>query len=172
MSKPHAVAEWAEKIPTVVGIDSEQINRAVATEIAKTIRFRAAVGKKCVLGLATGCSPVGVYDELARLHRAEGLSFANVVTFNLDEYYPMARASLQSYHRFMREHLFDRVDVPAANVHIPDGTLPAGRWPTSARTTSGGSGTPAGSTCSCWASAGRGTSASTSPAAGGTAGPG
>ena len=66
----------------------------------------------CVLGLATGSSPVGVYDELVRLHKEEGLSLSNVITFNLDEYYPMQSFELQSYERFMREHLFDHVDVP------------------------------------------------------------
>ncbi len=115
-----------EKIPVVVHAAPAEVSRAVAAEIAALVRARAAAGRACVLGLATGSTPVGVYDELARLHRDEGLSFANVVTFNLDEYYPMARSSLQSYHRFMHEHLFDRIDVPAANVHIPDGTLPAG----------------------------------------------
>ena len=141
-----------EKVPVVVHSAPAEVSRAVAAEIAALVRARAAAGRACVLGLATGSTPVGVYDELARLHAAEGLSFANVVTFNLDEYYPMARASLQSYHRFMREHLFDRVDVPAAQVHIPDGTRaggPGGRL--LRRTTSGGSPPPAGSTCSCWA---------------------
>ena len=77
-----------------------------------------------MLGLATGSTPVGVYDELIRLHKEEGLSFPNVVTFNLDEYYPMQPDELQSYHRFMHEHLFDHIDIPPENVHIPDGTLP------------------------------------------------
>jgi glucosamine-6-phosphate deaminase len=77
-----------------------------------------------VLGLATGSTPTGVYDELIRLHKEEGLSFASVVTFNLDEYFPMGPQELQSYHRFMREHLFDHVDMQPANIHIPDGTIP------------------------------------------------
>ena len=77
-----------------------------------------------MLGLATGTTPVGVYDELVRLHREEGLSFANVITFNLDEYYPMQPNELQSYVRFMREHLFDLIDIPQGNWHVPDGTLP------------------------------------------------
>jgi glucosamine-6-phosphate deaminase len=113
-----------EKVPVVVHAAPAEVNRVVAREIADLVRRRAAEGRKCVLGLATGSTPVGVYDELARLHREEGLSFANVVTFNLDEYYPMDPAALQSYHRFMRENLFDRIDCPAANIHIPDGTLP------------------------------------------------
>jgi glucosamine-6-phosphate deaminase len=77
-----------------------------------------------VLGLATGSTPVGIYDELIRLHREEGVSFKTVVSFNLDEYWPMQPDALQSYHRFMREHLFDHLDIPADAIHIPDGTLP------------------------------------------------
>jgi glucosamine-6-phosphate deaminase len=96
----------------------------VAGEIAALIRERAARGEMAVLGLATGSTPTGVYDELIRLHREEGLSFANVVTFNLDEYHPMRPEELQSYVRFMNEHLFDHVDIDRANVHIPDGTIP------------------------------------------------
>src|SRR3954462_5400949 len=114
-----------ERIPIRVFPHSAQANKAVAAEIAALIRERAAQGRNCVLGLATGSTPVGVYDELVRLHREEGLSLANVVTFNLDEYFPMLPNELQSYVRFMREHLFDLVDIPKANWHVPDGTLPA-----------------------------------------------
>src|SRR5205807_5579750 len=113
-----------EKIPTTVFPDSRQVNQAVAAEIASLIKSKAARGEKCVLGLATGSTPTGVYDELVRLHKQEGLSFKNVVTFNLDEYYPMQPRELQSYRRFMQEHLFDHVDVDPKNVHIPDGTVP------------------------------------------------
>jgi hypothetical protein len=98
-------------------------SRAVAREIADLVQQRAAAGKQTVLGLATGSTPVGVYDELIRLHREEGVSFKTVVTFNLDEYWPMQPDALQSYHRFMREHLFDHIDIPTAAIHIPDGTL-------------------------------------------------
>jgi glucosamine-6-phosphate deaminase len=76
-----------------------------------------------VLGLATGSTPIGVYRELIRMHREEGLTFKRVVTFNLDEYYPMKRDSIHSYHRFMWENLFDHIDIDPKNVHIPDGTL-------------------------------------------------
>jgi len=79
----------------------------VAREIAELIRAKAARGELAVLGLATGSTPQGTYDELVRLHREEGLSFRNVVTFNLDEYWPMQPEALQSYHRFMAEYLFD-----------------------------------------------------------------
>ncbi len=115
-----------EKIRCHVYPKARDASIAVAHEIANLIRSRAADGKNCVLGLATGSTPVGVYDELVRLHREEGLSFANVVTFNLDEYFPMQPNELQSYVRFMDEHLFDLVDIDRDNnVHIPDGTLPA-----------------------------------------------
>jgi glucosamine-6-phosphate deaminase len=112
-----------ERIPTVVFDEPEAASATLAREIASLIRRRAGEGRPCVLGLATGSTPMTVYGELVRLHRREGLSFANVVTFNLDEYYPMEPAALQSYRRFMDEFLFDHVDIDPANVHIPDGTL-------------------------------------------------
>ena len=101
-----------------------EASKGVAQQIAGLIRQRAALGRNCVLGLATGSTPVGVYDELVRLHKEEGLSLANVITFNLDEYYPMQPNELQSYVRFMREHLFDLVDIAPENWHVPDGTMP------------------------------------------------
>src|ERR1035437_152282 len=108
-----------EKIPVQVYGEAQEASVAVAREIARLIRERAAAGKACVLGLATGSTPIGVYGELVRLHREEGLSFASVVTFNLDEYFPMAREELQSYWRFMHEHLFELIDIRPENVHIP-----------------------------------------------------
>src|SRR6185295_6967954 len=78
-------------------------------------------GERPVLGLATGSTPIGVYRELIRMHREEGLSFAQVVTFNLDEYYPMDPGSIHSYHRFMWENLFSQLDIARENVHIPRG---------------------------------------------------
>ena len=112
-----------ERIPTQVFDDHEPLARAVAQRIAGLIRSRGTTGKPVVLGLATGSTPVGVYRELIRLHREEGLSFRRVVTFNLDEYYPMERESLHSYHRFMWENLFRHVDIPPESVHLPDGTV-------------------------------------------------
>jgi glucosamine-6-phosphate deaminase len=103
---------------------SLQASRAVAGEIAALIRARAAEGKRAVLGLATGSTPQAVYDELVRLHKQEGLSFRNVTTFNLDEYHPMGPENLQSYRRFMREYLFDLVDIDPAHAHVPDGAVP------------------------------------------------
>lgn len=112
-----------EKIHSVIYKKSEEASLAIANEIARLIREKQAVGKKCVLGLATGSSPLQVYEELIRLHRSEGLSFKNVITFNLDEYYPMRKEDNQSYHYFMYENLFDHVDILDENVHIPNGEL-------------------------------------------------
>jgi glucosamine-6-phosphate deaminase len=112
-----------EKIRTVVVDEHDDIARLVAGRIAALIRERRAGGQRAVLGLATGSTPIGVYRELIRMHREEGLSFANVVTFNLDEYYPMAKDSVHAYHRYMWENLFAHVDVDPANVHIPPGDL-------------------------------------------------
>jgi len=114
-----------ELVPTTVFPSSVQANVAVANEIAQLIRDRNKEGKPCILGLATGSTPIGVYDELIRMHKEEGLSFANVVTFNLDEYFPMQPDELQSYNRFMAEHLFNHIDIPKDNINVPDGTIAA-----------------------------------------------
>ena len=113
-----------EKIPTEIFNSSKEASQVVASEIASLIKIRKTEGKKFVLGLATGSTPTSLYDELIRLHKEEGLSFGNVITFNLDEYYPMQPDSLQSYVRFMKENLFDFIDIDPANIHIPDGTIP------------------------------------------------
>lgn len=112
-----------EKINTTIFHDSSEASAVVAAEICDLIRERNQDGKNTVLGLATGSTPIKVYSELIRLHEEEGISFKNVITFNLDEYYPMQPEQLQSYHRFMREYLFDHIDIPEKNIHIPDGTL-------------------------------------------------
>src|SRR5688572_9835901 len=112
-----------EKVPLTVHPTSSAASKAVAGEIAKLIRDRAIKGQRAVLGLATGSTPQGVYEELVRLHKQDGLSFKNVVTFNLDEYWPMDPKALQSYRRFMQEYLFDHVDIPAASTNVPSGTV-------------------------------------------------
>src|SRR5690348_4081033 len=112
-----------ERIRTLVVDDHEHIARLVANRIATLVREKDAAGESAVLGLATGSTPIGVYRELIRMHREEGLSCRNVVTFNLDEYYPMPRESIHSYHRFMWENLFSQIDIRPENVHIPDGTI-------------------------------------------------
>ena len=116
-----------ERMRTVIVDDHEGIARLVANRIATLIRERQAAGEHAVLGLATGSTPIGVYRELIRMHRDEGLSLANVVTFNLDEYFPMPPDSVHSYHRFMRENLFDEVDIDPENIHIPRGDVPRDR---------------------------------------------
>src|SRR5687768_18604109 len=113
-------ASGSERIPTMVLEDHEQIAVHVAERIARLIQSKNG---KVVLGLATGSTPIGVYRELVRRHKEEGLSFKRVVTFNLDEYWPMPHDSIHSYHRFMWENLFSHVDIDPANVHIPDGTV-------------------------------------------------
>lgn len=112
-----------EKIHNVIFTDSNQASIKVAEEIAGLIRKKQSQNKICVLGLATGSSPIRVYEELVRQHKEEGLSFSNVVTFNLDEYLPMEKSNIQSYHYFMHEHLFNHVDILPENIHIPSGTL-------------------------------------------------
>ena len=111
-----------ERMETVVLEDHADIARVVAARIAKLIRARAREGRNAVLGLATGSTPIGVYRDLIRMHIAEDLSFSNVVTFNLDEYWPMPPERIHSYHRFMWENLFAHLDIPPANVHLLDGT--------------------------------------------------
>jgi glucosamine-6-phosphate deaminase len=113
-----------EKIPVQIFETSAIASRAVAEEVAQLIKAREAAGIPCVLGLATGSTPKTVYAELIRMHREEGLSFKNVVTFNLDEYFPMHPEDLQSYVRFMNDYLFDHIDIQRENIHIPDGSLP------------------------------------------------
>jgi len=112
-----------ENVHTVIFETSEEASRLIAQEIADLVRSKASKSQKAVLGLATGSSPLGVYKELIRLHTQEGLSFQNVITFNLDEYYPMNPTSLQSYVRFMHANLFDELDILPENIHIPDGTI-------------------------------------------------
>jgi glucosamine-6-phosphate deaminase len=112
-----------EKIPTVVSDDPDTLSIRVADRIVAIMRANAAAGRRTVLGLATGSTPIGVYRELIRRHRDGGLSFANVETFNLDEYWPMAPDSIHSYHRFMWENFFSHIDIPAAQVHLPPGTV-------------------------------------------------
>jgi glucosamine-6-phosphate deaminase len=112
-----------EKLPVNVYPNQKEASKRVAQRIAGLIKNKQETGKPAVLGLATGVTPVGVYQELVRLHREEGLSFKNVITFNLDEYYPMQPDSAQSYVTFMNENLFNHIDIDKNNVHIPDGTL-------------------------------------------------
>ena len=113
-----------EKIHNHIFQSSTEASKAVALEIATLIREKANKKQQCVLGLATGSSPIGVYNELVRMHQEDRLSFKNVISFNLDEYYPMNKSNNQSYNYFMSQHLFDHVDILHENIHIPDGTIP------------------------------------------------
>ncbi|MEO5580372.1 MAG: glucosamine-6-phosphate deaminase, partial [Gemmatimonadaceae bacterium] len=111
-----------ERVPVVIA-EYEEISRQLARRIAAIIAERRDAGYHAVLGLATGSTPIGVYRELIRLHREEGLDFSDVVTFNLDEYYPMRPDSIHSYNRYMWENLFDHINMRPANVHIPRGDI-------------------------------------------------
>ena len=119
----HSAASQLEKIRTIVVDDHQHIARLVANRIATLIAEKQAAGERTVLGLATGSTPIGVYRELIRMHRDEGLSFRGVVTFNLDEYYPMRGESIHSYRRFMWENLFSQIDIDPRSVHIPQGEV-------------------------------------------------
>jgi len=112
------------KVPTIVFPTSGHAARHVALMIESLIRQNNSAGRPTVLGLPTGSTPVGLYRELIRLHREAGLDFSRVVTFNLDEYYPMQPDDPQSYRRWMQETFFNHVNVPPQNIHIPDGTIP------------------------------------------------
>lgn len=121
MTSPHPLPHTRTR--TVKFPTAAVAARYVAKEIDKLVRARNAAGKPTVLGLATGSTPVGLYRELIRLHKDEGLDLSRVVTFNLDEYFPMTRESQHSYFRWMHETLFNHVNIAPENIHIPDGTL-------------------------------------------------
>lgn len=111
-----------EKIPTKVFETAQQGAEFVAKKIEAVIKKNTTANKLTVLGLATGATPILLYRELVKKHK-NGLSFKNVVSFNLDEYYPMAADAPQSYHRFMDENLFDHIDIKKEHVFVPDGTV-------------------------------------------------
>ncbi|SVE23899.1 uncharacterized protein METZ01_LOCUS476753, partial [marine metagenome] len=116
-------AEQFERISTQIYQNSSKAAKEVAGEIADLIRTRNKAGKKTILGLATGSTPLPVYTELVRLHREENLSFMEVVTFNLDEYYGLSTDHPESYYQFMWQRLFSKVDIPKNQVHLPSGTV-------------------------------------------------
>ncbi|WP_262919476.1 6-phosphogluconolactonase [Niabella hibiscisoli] len=112
-----------EKISVNIQADVKSGSKVIAQTIAHLIREKQQQGQNCVLGLATGSSPKTLYAELVRMHKEEGLSFSNVISFNLDEYYPISKEAPQSYNRFMHNHLFDQVDIKPENIHIPNGEI-------------------------------------------------
>ncbi len=100
--------------------DYKDASLYVAQRMAGLIKAKESKEEKTILDLATGSSPKQVYQELVRLHKNEELSFKNVISFNLDEYYPMQPIEEQSYTSFMNKNLFDYIDILPQNIHIPD----------------------------------------------------
>jgi len=126
MARPAApidLSDSLEKIPVKIFATPQDGAEFVAREVANFIREKQKKKEKCVLGLATGSTPKSLYTELVRMHREEKLSFKNVISFNLDEYYPIDNNALQSYNRFMRVNLFDHIDINPKNIHIPNGEI-------------------------------------------------
>jgi len=123
-NKPGSTQETRlEKIHNVIFDNSKSGSKAVAREIADLIKYKQSKKQKCILGLATGSSPITVYEELVNIHKKEKLSFKNVITFNLDEYYPISSENTESYYTFMYQHLFDHIDIDKENINIPKGDL-------------------------------------------------
>ena len=112
-----------ERIPVKIFPTLYEGSKYAAQQVADLIREKQQIGEPCVLGLATGSTPKTLYVELVRMHKEEGLSFKNVITFNLDEYYPIDNDAFQSYNAYMQRHLFQHIDIDPANVHIPNGQL-------------------------------------------------
>ncbi len=101
----------------IIESSGDDVSRRGANFVAALVRSKP----DCVLGLATGGTPLGVYAELIRMHREEGLDFSQVTTFNLDEYVGLAATHPQSYRHFMQTYLFEHVNLVPANTHVPDG---------------------------------------------------
>jgi glucosamine-6-phosphate deaminase len=118
------LADSLEKIPVKICKDLREGSLFAAKKIADLIKEKQSKKEKCVLGLATGSTPKTLYEELVRLHKEEGLSFKNVISFNLDEYYPIDHDAIQSYNSYMQRHLFEHIDIDPKNIHIPNGELP------------------------------------------------
>jgi glucosamine-6-phosphate deaminase len=113
-----------ERVPVTIFPTSKVASAYAAAEIAALIRHKQGLNEMCVLGLATGSTPISLYAELVRMHKEEGLSFKNVITFNLDEYYPIDNDAIQSYNSYMHRLLFQHIDIDKNNIHIPNGELP------------------------------------------------
>src|SRR5256884_9509943 len=113
-----------ERIPPVVVPAHDDLAALLADRVVDVIARPTAASGRCVLGLATGSPPLGIYRELIRRHQAGEVDFARVITFNLDEYYPMPPDSPHSYRRYMWENLFAHVNIRPEQVHVPDGGVP------------------------------------------------
>lgn len=113
-----------EKIEVKIYPTAAEGSVFAAQQIAGLIRDKASKGEVVVLGMATGSTPIKMYAELVRMHKEEGLSFKNVITFNLDEYYPIDKNAYQSYWSFMHRNLFNHIDIDPKNIHLPNGNAP------------------------------------------------
>src|SRR6476620_1417760 len=113
-----------EKIPVKIFDGAVEGSKFAAAEIARLIRDKQSKNENCVLGLATGYTPKSMYVELVHMNKEEGLSFKNVISFNLDEYYPLEKDAWQSYNNYMHRHLFDHIDIDKKNINLPNGELP------------------------------------------------
>ncbi len=122
--KPRARRVGREQIPVSIVAGYDEFVQITADRMEEIIREKAAAGENAVFGLPTGSTPIGIYRELIRRHREEGLSFKNVITFNLDDYYPMSPDSIHSFQRFMWENFFDDIDLPRENANFLNGNLP------------------------------------------------
>lgn len=112
-----------EKLHTVTFDNSQEASILIAREICDLVKSKQEKKKNCVIGFATGSSPTKVYQEIIKIHNDESLSFNNVITFNLDEYFPIEKDDNNSYHNFMKENLFDHIDIPKENINIPSGDI-------------------------------------------------
>ena len=110
-------------IKTHIYKNSNEGSIVVANKISSLIKKKEELNQKCVLGLSTGSSPIKTYSELIKMHKKEGLSFKNVVIFNLDEFYPMKPNSQFSYHKFMFNKFLKHIDIQKKNVNIPKGDI-------------------------------------------------
>lgn len=124
MKKTFDLTDSLEKIPVKIFPTPKEGSKYVANIIAELIREKEKKGEKAVIGLATGSTPKSLYSELVRMHEEDGLSFKNVITFNLDQYYPMEADAIHSYHYFMRKNLFEKTDIDPKNYFLPNGMIP------------------------------------------------
>ncbi len=113
-----------QKIPVEKYSTPEIASKSVAKEVAALIQKNNSDGKNTVLGLATGSTPLHLYKELIRIHKEDGLSFKNTITFNLDDYYPISQDDPESYYYFMQQHFIKHIDILPENFHIPDSNMP------------------------------------------------
>jgi len=104
-----------------ININIEQNYEELSRKAAQLFAQKMKENPTAAFGFATGSSPIGMYKELVRMHKEEGLDFSGITTFNLDEYHPLSRASEHSYYYFMQEHLFNHVNINQSKINIPDG---------------------------------------------------